>query len=180
MVRWPLFSAVTRRILLPFPQTVTAVTSGTDADAVLRWNFASLLAAIRGRHAMKRDAPGPIGFGDGRVGQLPARIDDHPERGGTRAVAPDPGGSGCRRPRSGLCRPDAAGQSERPPRPDRHRAAKQYLAAVMASGAAVGSAAAFPGIGTAGRTVGGRGRDGRAPRGDAVFVRRSPRCTAFR
>ena len=55
---------------------------------------------------------------------------------------------------------------------------KQYLAAVMASGAAVGSAAAFPGIGTLVAHVGRRRRDGGVPRGDGrvrARGRRGPR-----
>ena len=82
--------------------------------------------------------------------QVPAVVDDDPERSAARACPRSSSAArASRRPRS---RPTSSGcaaqiPTRRPPRSSA-KLEKHYLAAVMASGAAVGSAAAFPGIGT--------------------------------
>ncbi len=76
--------------------------------------------------------------------------DEHPQRRGARRCRRSSNaGRACRRPRS---RPTSTGSAstnpDATPAEIVSKLEKHYLAAVMASGAAVGSAAAFPGIGT--------------------------------
>ena len=82
--------------------------------------------------------------------QLPATVDDDipvPRR--VRCRRSSSAARGCRARRSGLTSSGcASGNPDATPAEIVTKLEKHYLAAVMASGAAVGSAAAFPGIGT--------------------------------
>lgn len=89
------------------------------------------------------------GAGSARPDNLPATIDEHPGTAAKILSGLIEGGSRVQAPaikayvdRLRRANPDAA------PAEIVTKLEKQYLAAVMASGAAVGSAAAFPGVGT--------------------------------